>query len=333
MLIEAPSAMAGLHIAEHLRIPYFQAFTMPFTRTRAYPHPFAVPERNMGGSYNYMTHVLMEQIWWKGISAQINRWRKKELGLGKIELGNVAELKFPFLYCFSPAIVPPPNDWHDWIHPCGYWFLDNPDLNWKPDDSLVKFLAIEPKPLYIGFGSVVVQDPEEMTRTIIEACRKAGVRAILSKGWSGRMTKNYEQFEFPDFIFPVNSVPHDWLFPRVAGVVHHGSFNHSIPANLQLIFFAALGGAGTTAAGIRAGVPTVIKPWFGDQYIWGDRVQDMGIGVSIKKLTVEKLSQAMTDITNDSRIVERAKIVGKRIRSVRIKFCFEIQLSLILTEM
>lgn len=82
LIIESPTAFAGVHIAEKLEIPYFSAFPMPWTRTRSYPHPFAVPETHIGGgSYNYMTHVVCEQILWKGTSVQINPWRKKVLEL------------------------------------------------------------------------------------------------------------------------------------------------------------------------------------------------------------------------------------------------------------
>jgi sterol 3beta-glucosyltransferase len=112
------------------------------------------------------------------------------------------------------------------------------------------------KPVYIGFGSIVVADPEEFTNIIIEAVKKSGVRAILSKGWSGRLKKEPIKIEFPDCIYSVDSIPHDWLFPRVAGVVHHG-------------------GAGTTSAGLRAGVPTCIRPFFGDQYFWAERIQEV----------------------------------------------------------
>ena len=107
VLIESAVGMAGIHIAEKLGIPYFGAFTMPFTRTTQYPHPFAVSERKFNGGYNYMTHVMMEQIFWKGIANQVNRWRRKTLDLPNIQLGNLNERKIPYLYCFSPFVVCP----------------------------------------------------------------------------------------------------------------------------------------------------------------------------------------------------------------------------------
>ncbi|KAF9994902.1 Sterol 3-beta-glucosyltransferase [Entomortierella chlamydospora] len=308
VLIESPSAMAGIHIAEKLDIPYFRAFPFPWTRTRAFPHPFAVPEHNLGRGYNYMTYVMIEQVFWKGISGQVNRWRKETLGLGPTSLEKMDAHHVPSLYCWSPNVVPSPMDWPSWIHVTGYWFLDNPDLAWTPPDDLVKFLTADPnnKPVYIGFGSMVVSDPDGMTRTIIEAVVKSGVRAIISKGWSDRLvspddpsgTKKApsEEIAIPSSIFMLKSVPHDWLFPQLAGCVHHG-------------------GAGTVAAGLRAGIPTVIRPFFGDQYFWAGRVEEAGVGVWCHDLTVKKLTQALITITKDEKMIRKAHAMGEKIRS------------------
>ncbi|KAG0359483.1 Sterol 3-beta-glucosyltransferase [Podila minutissima] len=308
VLIESPSAMAGIHIAEKLDIPYFRAFPFPWTRTRAFPHPFAVPEHNLGRGYNYMTYVMIEQVFWKGISGQINKWRKDTLGLGPTSLEKMEAHRVPSLYSWSPNVVPAPMDWHSWIHVTGYWFLDNPDLKWTPPDDLVAFLKADPKnkPVYIGFGSMVVPDPDGMTRTIIEAVVKSGVRAIISKGWSDRLTtledgttgtpKKSEEIVIPPSVFMLKSVPHDWLFPQLAGCVHHG-------------------GAGTAAAGLRAGIPTVIKPFFGDQFFWGQRLEEAGVGVWCHDLTVKKLTSALVTITTDEKMIKKAHAIGERIRS------------------
>lgn len=119
MIIESPTAMGGLHVAEKLKIPFFRAFPMPWTRTSVYPHPFGVPERPLGSGYNWMSHVMMEQVFWKGTSSQVNSWRKKTLGLAPINVSSLAVTDVPFLYSFSPSVVPPPFDWPDWIHTCG----------------------------------------------------------------------------------------------------------------------------------------------------------------------------------------------------------------------
>ncbi|KAJ3372571.1 Sterol 3-beta-glucosyltransferase [Kappamyces sp. JEL0680] len=281
LLIESPTAFGGIHVAEALQIPYFSSLPFPWTRTKAYPHPFGVTDRHMGGSYNYMTYVMIDQIMWKALAISVNPWRKS-INLPPKSLA-VEDSKTPFLYSFSSSVVPPPADWQDWIHLCGYWFLDNPDLSWSPPQSLTDFLQSGSKPVYIGFGSIVVQNPDEMTQIIINACLKSGVRAILSKGWSSRgQTGPAAEITYPDSIYPLK--------------IHHG-------------------GAGTTAAGLRAGRPTIIHPFSLDQFFWADRVTDLGAGLCIRKLTVDGLAQALTQITTDTKIQEKAAKIGETIRS------------------
>ncbi|TPX66754.1 undecaprenyldiphospho-muramoylpentapeptide beta-N-acetylglucosaminyltransferase [Spizellomyces sp. 'palustris'] len=306
LLIESPTAMAGLHIAEHLQIPYFAAFPMPWTRTRYYPHPFAVPDRKrkglggLGGSYNWMTHVMIEGLLWRGVSGQVNRFRRKTLRRPPIQLGTLNDHKIPFLYSFSPTVVPPPPDWQDWIHTTGYWFLDDSDPDWTPPEDLQQFLEeSKGKPVvYIGFGSIVVSDPDEMTRTIISAVLKSNVRAILSKGWSGRLATSTpsEPIAYPPQIYPLTKpAPHSFLFPLCTAAIHHG-------------------GAGTTAATLRAGIPMSIHPFFGDQFFWADRISDLGVGVTLRKLSVNKLSAALETLVTDTKMQQRARVVGERLK-------------------
>ncbi|CAG8480364.1 21836_t:CDS:10 [Rhizophagus irregularis] len=302
VIIESPSCMSGIHIAECLGVAYFRAFTMPWTRTRAYPHAFAVPDHDLKGPYNYSSYVLIENAFWLAISPQVNRWRKKTLKLRGTNLEKMEPSTVPFLYNFSEYIVPKAFDWADWIHVTGYWFLDNPDHGWNPPEDLIEFLnknQKNKKPIvYIGFGSIVVDDPQAMTKTIVEAVQKSGVAAILSKGWSDRLQKKPNQNEeenYPPSIYSLKSVPHDWLFPKIDAVVHHG-------------------GAGTTAAGLRAGIPTIIKPFFGDQFFWGDRIDNMGIGFCLKKLSTDKLSDYLVKVTTDKKIIKKAELVGENIR-------------------
>ncbi|EJU00971.1 UDP-Glycosyltransferase/glycogen phosphorylase [Dacryopinax primogenitus] len=309
VLVESPSAMAGIHIAEALGIPYFRAFTMPWSRTRAYPHAFAVPERKMGGSYNYMTYVMFDQVFWRAIAGQVNRWRRNTLNIDSTNIDKLEQHKVPFLYNFSPSIVPPPLDWYEWIRVTGYWFLDDPDNSqakkWTPPDDLVQFInsarAEGRKLVYIGFGSIVVSDPDAMTQCVIQAIEQSGVRAILSKGWSDRLSSKKdpkalekEHAKLPSTIYPIASIPHDWLFARIDAACHHG-------------------GAGTTGASLRAGIPTIIKPFFGDQFFWADRVEALGIGSSVRKLTVDSLTDALRNATTDEKQIARAKLVGQKI--------------------
>ncbi|KAH0558394.1 hypothetical protein GP486_004947 [Trichoglossum hirsutum] len=302
VLIESPSAMAGIHIAEALGIPYFRAFTMPWTRTRAYPHAFAVPEHKMGGAYNYFTYVMFDNVFWKAIAGQINRWRKKELALPRTNLDKLQPNKVPFLYNFSPSVVVPPLDYSDWIRVTGYWFLDEAD-GWDPPKELTDFIKQaredRKKIVYVGFGSIVVSDPAAMTRTVIDSVLKADVRCILSKGWSDRLSNkdaSEPEVPLPKEILQIKSAPHDWLFKQVDAAAHHG-------------------GAGTTGASLRAGLPTIIKPFFGDQFFFGSRIEDMGVGIFIKKLNVSAFSRALWSATNDERMIVKAKVLGEQIRS------------------
>lgn len=303
LLVESPSAMAGIHIAEALGIPYFRAFTMPWTRTRAYPHAFAVPNHKMGGAYNYMTYVLFDNIFWQSTASQVNRWRRKTLGLRPTHLDKLQINKVPFLYNFSPSVVVPPLDFSHWIRVTGYWFLDEGNTNWTPQPGLLAFIKKardDNMPLvYIGFGSVVVSDSAQMTQNIISAVLKADVRCILSKGWSDRLDKkdaNVSEVPLPDCIFQISSAPHDWLFRQIDAAVHHG-------------------GAGTTGASLRAGVPTIIKPFFGDQFFFGSRVEDLGVGIHIKRVTENTLGRALWIATHDERMKEKARVLGEQIRS------------------
>lgn len=305
VLIESPSAMAGIHIAEALQIPYFRAFTMPWSRTRAYPHAFAVPEHKMGGAYNYITYVMFDNVFWRAISGQVNRWRKMELGLRATTLDKMQANKVPFLYNYSPFVVPPPIDYPDWIRVTGYWFL-NEASTWTAPTELTDFIRKArddgKKIVYIGFGSIVVSDPAALTRTVVESVQKAGIRCILSKGWSDRLgdaKSSQPEVPLPAEIYQIQAAPHDWLFTQIDAAVHHG-------------------GAGTTGASLRAGVPTIIKPFFGDQFFFGSRVEDLGVGICMKKLNVGVFSRALWEATHSERMILKAKALGEQIRKVGV---------------
>ncbi|GAA6061722.1 hypothetical protein JCM10212_004954 [Sporobolomyces blumeae] len=319
VLIESPSAIAGYHIAEALQIPYYRAFTMPWSRTRAYPHAFAVPEIKMGGGYNYMTYTMFDQVFWRATSGQVNRWRKDSLKIRATSLDAMQQHKIPFLYNFSPVVIPPPLDWRENIHVTGYWILENSDdsdkKKWEPPQDLLDWIeeakSKEKKVVFIGFGSIIIPDPVGMSRVISEAVEKADVYAIVAKGWSDRAgnkdeseeakrkaeEKEKEQHELLDrpFIFNVKSIPHDWLFPRISAAMHHG-------------------GAGTTGASLRAGLPTIIRPFFGDQHFYADRVQTLGIGTHIHNFNTKEVTEALVSATTDEKQIERARQAGEDIR-------------------
>ena len=305
VLIESPSAMCGIHIAEALEIPYYRAFTMPWTRTRAYPHAFAVPEYKMGGAYNYMSYILIESVFWKAIAGQVNAWRKHTLGLPSTNLDKMQPNKVPFLYNFSPHVVIPPLDYSDWIRVTGYWFLDE-GTEYTPPEDLANFIkqarADGKKLVYVGFGSIVVDDPAALTKTVVDAVHSADVRCILSKGWSDRLGNkdaNKAEVPLPPYIFQIQAAPHDWLFRQIDAAAHHG-------------------GAGTTGASLRAGIPTIVKPFFGDQFFFGARIEDLGVGYCLKKFNVSVFGKALWMATHSDRVVQKAKLLGEQIRSVSL---------------
>jgi len=302
VLIESPSAMSGIHIAEALGIPYFRAFTMPWTRTRAYPHAFIMPETKMGGSYNVSSYLLFENVFWRAMQGQVNRWRRNTLKLPNTSLEKMQVNKVPFLYNFSPSVVPPPIDYSDWIRVTGYWFLDE-GQKFAPPNELANFIAKaradKKKLVYVGFGSIIVPDPAKMTQEVIDAVLAADVRCILSKGWSDRHQKSSVENDpnMPPEIHVIKSCPHDWLFAQVDAVAHHG-------------------GSGTTGASLRAGIPTIIRPFFGDQFFFGSRIEDLGVGIWLKKWGATTFGRALWDATHNQRMIDRARVLGQRIRKV-----------------
>ncbi|KAG0664366.1 Sterol 3-beta-glucosyltransferase [Maudiozyma exigua] len=300
ILIESPSCISGIHIAEALRIAYFRAFTMPWTRTRAYPHAFVVPDKKRGGNYNYLSYVLFENVYWKGTSGAINKWRTERLGIGKTSLEQLQQNKVPFLYNVSPTIFPPSVDFNEWVKVTGYWFLDE-KLDYKPPKELIEFIekarTLKKKLVYIGFGSIVVSNASEMTKALVQAVINADVYCILNKGWSERLgdkSAKMVEVELPESIYNAGTVPHDWLFPQMDAAVHHG-------------------GSGTTGATLRAGLPTIIKPFFGDQFFYANRVEDIGVGIALRNFTTKKLSDALVEITTNGKYKEKAGLIKSRI--------------------
>lgn len=207
----------------------------------------------------------------------VNRFRVKTLGLEPVSRlwapGQLFRLKVPYTYLWSPGLIPKPADWGPEIDIAGFVFLDLAS-SYQPPKELKKFLSGNKPPVYIGFGSIVVDDPDRFTSLIFEAVAKAGVRALVSKGWGGLGG----EINTPDNVFMLENTPHDWLFPRVSAVVHHG-------------------GAGTTAIGLKCGKPTMIVPFFGDQPFWGAMVAKAGAGakepVPYKHLTADALAEGI----------------------------------------
>ncbi|KAI1815894.1 glycosyltransferase family 1 protein [Poronia punctata] len=276
-IIANPPSFAHIHCAEALGIPLHLMFTFPYTPTQAFPHPLAnVKRTNVDPGYtNFISYPLVEMMVWQGLGDLVNDFRVKTLGLDPIHTlwapGSAYRLQVPYSYLWSPALVPKPSDWGEQIDISGFVFLELAS-SFEPPDDLVKFLEAGEQPIYIGFGSIVVDDADKFTEMIFEAVERAGVRALVSKGWGGLGQDNV-----PDNIYMLENTPHDWLFPRVKACVIHG-------------------GAGTTAIALKCGKPTMIVPFFGDQSFWGGRVAEAKAGpepVPYKQLSAEKLAEGI----------------------------------------
>jgi UDP:flavonoid glycosyltransferase YjiC (YdhE family) len=299
-IIANPPSFAHIHCAEKLGIPLHIMFTMPYSPTQAFPHPLAnIQSTNADPQLtNYISYVMIEVLQWQGLGDIINRFRAKCLGLDPVSLiwgpGMLHRLKVPHTYCWSPALIPKPKDWGPHVSVSGYYSLKLAS-NYTPASDLQEFLDAGPPPVYIGFGSIVLEDPDAMMELIFEAVRKTGQRALLSRGWGGL---GADRVRISDGVFMLDSVPHDWLFEHVSCVVHHG-------------------GAGTTAAGIAAGRPTVVVPFFGDQPFWGAMVARAGAGpdsIPHKQLTADKLADAINFCLKPESL-ERAKELASKIAS------------------
>lgn len=287
---------AGYHVAEMMNIPRLYLLLQPLTRSHETPSLFA-PALPLGGSYNWWTYILYEQLIWHMVRVPINQWRRESLKLKPIPLrgpfDSLYENHAPFIYGFSRYVVPRPSDWLPEHYITGYWFLNGAN-DWSPPPRLIDFLAREPKPIYIGFGSMSGHSARRMAELTIEAVTLSNQRAVLIGGWAAAHER-----DLPAHIYALESAPHDWLFPRVAAVVHHG-------------------GAGTTAAGLRAGIPSVITPFMGDQPYWGRCVHALGVGpepILQKELTARRLADAITQAITDEEMKQRTTALGEKIRA------------------
>lgn len=198
----------------------------------------------------------------------------------------------PLLFAVSPTVLPPAREWGQRARVTGYLFLDSP-AGYQPPAELTHFLEAGAPPICVTFGSMIHRDADRVADSILDAMRIAGQRAIILTGWDGW----HGRTSTDDLLF-LESAPHDWLLPRCASVVHHG-------------------GAGTTAAGLRAGIPNIVIPFAGDQMFWGKRVQALGAGprpIGVRALTATRLASALVEAEGDA-LRHRARLIGQKIGS------------------
>lgn len=296
LIIYHPKCLGSLHVAEKLNIPAIASIPLPFyTPTREFPVPFMSGIR-LGKWFNLLSYKIM------GLSSGMytrstNDFRAKALGMPPLKSFPDLFIRsdgspVPILYPYSPHVLPVPDDFPPHVYVTGYWFLDG-SKGWQPDPELVRFLEAGAPPVYFGFGSMGGLGGHERAKVVLNALKQTGHRGLIASGWGGLKAS-----ELPDNVFMLDAVPHDWLFPQVAAVVHHG-------------------GAGTTAAGLRAGKPSVICPFLGDQPFWGSIVQQLGVGpkpIPQIRLTADRLAEAIRIAVQDVDMQNRAEELGKKIR-------------------
>jgi UDP:flavonoid glycosyltransferase YjiC (YdhE family) len=286
----------GHSLARKLNIPDISVQTFPiFAHTRAFP-PVSMPGLPPG-LLSYFGHWLHTQIFWHGGNLGYGQLRKRLPGTFNLNLHwpfapDNNRIRTPLILACSSTIIPRPDDWSaPHIHIPGYFFLDELE-SYQPSSELADFLSAGEPPVCVTFGSTIHKNPRHIYSVVLAALEKTGNRAILLSGWS-----DLQNLQLPESVFAVDAVPHSWLLPQCKAVIHHG-------------------GAGTIAAGLRAGVPAIIVPSASDQPFWGARVYAVGAGpqpIPIKKLTVEKLVTALVG-ADEKAIRKGAQAVGMKIR-------------------
>jgi len=289
-----PAYYGAASLAEARGVPFVSAALQPIYATAAFPSPL-LPAPPRVAALNRLSHQFVEQALWQMARPVMNGARRK-LGLRPWPLAAPGTPAIragqPTLYAYSPLVVPRPPDWPSSIAVTGFWFLEAPAA-WAPPPALRDFLAAGEPPVYIGFGSMNSRDPERTTELVLRALDLSGRRGLLLTGWGG-LAAGLAAAN----IHVVDSAPHDWLFPRMGAVVHHG-------------------GSGTTAAGLRAGVPSVVVPFFADQPFWAARVAGLGAGpapLPRRALTADRLARALEAAAAPA-VVRRAAHVGAAIRA------------------
>ncbi|KAG3162422.1 Sterol 3-beta-glucosyltransferase [Phytophthora cactorum] len=291
-IIANPVSYGHIHVAERLGVPLHIMFPQPWVPTMAFPHPLSnLAYTGKWQKRNYLSYKLVDLIMWHGTEGLINEFRTEVLKLRPIRNGDLGselllDLNIPHAFMWSPKLVPKPADWGDLYDVIGTVTLKEAASVYSPSPELEAFLGDDGGPIFVGFGSMILANPLATTKMIIEAAKQANVRVLIQSSWSDMAG----DIEIPSNVFFLGNCPHDWLMPRVSAVVHHG-------------------GAGTTAAGLLAGKPTFIVPFFGDQPFWGQAVVSARVGVApcpITQLTTEILRKAFVDLANPE-LRERAE--------------------------
>lgn len=288
---------SALPVAEKLKIPVVPVPLQPLVTSSYLTNslfPVMQPWFPFKRPYNRFSYHSLQHLLWFLFGSAINQQRRDLFNLPPSSPAAWEKVKdIPVLHGYSEHVIPRPADWDENSYTCGYWFLDAP-ADFTPPPTLVDFLNDGPPPVYIGFGSMNTRDPEATAAMALDALRQSGQRGVLLTGWGGLKSS-----DLPANVYAIDNIPHDWLFPRMAAVVHHG-------------------GIGTTAAGLRAGVPSMVVPFFADQPFWAQRVYALGVGprpVLRKHLTAARLADAIRIMVSDSAMRTQAALLGETLRA------------------
>lgn len=244
--------------------------------------------------FNYMTGFIgMYFVWWI-FKDSTNHFRTQN-GLNPTTYRQFHKRwrSLPVLHGMSPLITPNSQEWNDQTTVSGYWFLDE-GTTWQPSQALVDFIQAGEPPVYIGFGSMTSKNPQATGELLMKAIVDSGERGIINTGWAG-----FNSSDIPEQVFLIDGAPHDWLFPQMKAIVHHG-------------------GAGTTAAALRSGKPNMVVSHMADQPYWGRRVHELGVGANFirrHQLTAEGLAQAIREMASQPEIAQNAASLGEKIRA------------------
>ena len=281
-------------VAEHLGKRYLSHALQPIYPTRS-GEATAQAIKSLGESVFNRWSTQFAEVLLYGVFQKLANEFRREMGAKPFtQRSYYAHLHaVPAVFGFSEHVVPRPRDWPAHKQITGYWFLDE-EVNWQPLPELVAFLEAGEKPIYIGFGSMSDGNGRDTGAMIVRALRQNKMRAVLAQGWAGLSADDVDK---RDDLFVLQSAPHSWLFPKMAAVVHHG-------------------GAGTTGAAFRAGVPQFVIPHFADQPYWGRRACELGVGVrplARRKLTEAGLSQGIAALAQQTSMTQMARQLGAQI--------------------
>jgi UDP:flavonoid glycosyltransferase YjiC (YdhE family) len=294
LLLSPFAELAGHPLAEAKGIPSVGVRLQPLSATAA--HPPAVlggwPARAAGNRLASGAGAwALDRLYGRVIAGF-----RRDLGLPKVSARVLrrqrTRAQWPVLHGYSPTIVARPADWRAGLDVVGYWWPAGPSADWRPPAELADFLEAGPAPVFVGFGSTMVspRDADRLSLVIRDGLRRAGVRGIVQAGWAHLGVTD-------DDVLTIGEIPHEWLFPRMAAVAHHC-------------------GAGTAAAGLRAGVPTIAIPGLGDQPFWARHLYELGAStapIPQRRLTAERLAEAIRTAVTDGGIRDTAQRLAVRI--------------------